>query len=259
MAVNYDNSLPSPVQGAGTPTITSNRYGDQLVDQLATDVGAERGALFVSRNATLGTGIAQTANTTEDTTKPFIVGFNNASATIGSGSTGGRSIRLVRLFMRPTAVSSSQTIQNISIVTAAGNNYSSAGTDYNIKVSGLNATVGYANIGRADSDAASIMSAFRVGVPVTVLGTAPKLQAKFSPRTTTIPVVGDEYIMYFGQRGTGGGEISLVQPVSTTINRYVKYCDPVIIPPQYSFMVIPWAASIAGAMSWEFELVWMEY
>lgn len=254
MAVNaYDQTLPQQVAGqSGIAQDRGDRYGERFSQDLLVDRYAEEGSLFVSRSATLGTGIAQTANTTEDTTKPFIVGFNNAAAN-------GKSLRLIRLLLRPTAVSSSQTIQNISIVTAGGNVYASAGTDYNLKVSGLNATVGYANIGRAGSDQASILSVLRVGVPVTVLGTgAPKLQTRFSPRTTTIPVLGDEYIMYFGQRGTGGGEISLVQPVSTTINRYVKYCDPVIVDPQYSFMIIPWAAGIAGAMSFEYELVWSE-
>lgn len=246
-----DTQLPQAVGQAGAPPVRVDRYGESFSQDLNVDRYAEEGGLFVSRNATLGTGIAQTANTTEDTTKPFIVGFNNAAV-------GGKSVRLLRLLMRPTAVSSSQTIQNISVVTAAGNNYSSAGTDYNIAVSGLNTTVGYVNTGRAGVANASILSVLRVGVPVTVLGTSPKLQAKFSPRTTTIPVIGDEYIMYFGQRGTGGGEISLVQPVSTTINRYVKYCDPVIVDAQYSFMIIPWAASIAGAMSWEYELIWGE-
>lgn len=249
-----DTSLPQA--HATSAEARGDRYGDQFVRELDMDRIAEQGSLFRSGNATLGTGIAQTANTTEDTTKPFIFGLNGDTA-IPTGT--GKSVRLVRLVMRPTAVSSGQTIQNISVVVSVGGSRSSAGTDYKINVSGLNATVGYSNVGRVGANNNSILSALWVGAPVTVLGTNPRLAARFSPRTTTIPVVGDEYVMYFGTKTGSGGETSVINPVGTTINRYVKFCDPVIVDVGGSFMVIPWAAGIGGAMSWEYELVWAEY
>lgn len=245
-----DTALPGQVQQSGTPEQRGDRYGETFVQDLNTDRYAEEGGLFVARSATLGTGIAQTANTTEDTTKPFIVG--------GVPSTVQKSVRLVRLLLRPTAVSSGQTIQNISVITTSGAGYASAGTDYNILVTGVNATVGYTNIGRSGANNASVLASLRVGVPVAALVSPSHLQTRWSPRTTTIPVVGDEYVTYFGNRAAGGPEVGHVQPVSTTINRYVKVADPVIVEPGTAFMVVLWAAGIGGAMSWEFELVWAE-
>lgn len=252
-----DQVLPTTFTTQGNNAETrGNRYGEPFTELVTEDIYAEEGSLFATRSATLGTGIAQTANTTEDTTKPFIT-FYNPTATVGAL---GKSVRLLRIKMRPTAVSSGQTIQNFSMVTGTGNFYSSAGTDYSAAVTGINATVGIANIGKSGSNVASVLTAgnLRVGVPVTVLGTNTHLQSRWSPRTTTIPVVGDEYIMYFGNRGSYAGEISTVIPVGTTIDQFVRYLEPVIIDPGNSFMIIPWAAGIGGAMSWEFEMVWGE-
>lgn len=243
-------SLPQAVGQTGTPELRGNGYGDQYVNQLTLDRAALQGSLFRSMNATIGTGIAQTANTTQDTTKPFIVGVNPAAAT--------KRVRLVSLIMKPTAVSSGQTTQRIDVVTCAGIAYASAGTDYLNLVSGLNATVGYSNVGRAAQNNASILSVLRVGVPVTVLGSEARLQAHFSPRVTTIPVIQDEYVMTFGDLGGANVPPTTLIPVGTTIDRIVKACGPVIVDPGYSFMIIPWAASVAGAMSWEFELTWYE-
>jgi hypothetical protein len=245
-----DLSLPQARAQTGTPELRGSPYGDQYVNQLTLDRMALQGSLFRAMNATIGTGIAQTANTTQDTTKPFITGANPAAST--------KRVRLVSLIMKPTAVSSSQTTQRIDVVTCAGVAYASAGTDYLTLASGLNGVTGYSNVGRAAQNNASVLSVLRVGVPVTVLGSEARLQAHFSPRVTTIPVVQDEYVMTFGDLGAASVPGTGIVPVGTTVDRIVKACGPVIVDPGYSFLIIPWAASIAGAMSWEFELTWTE-
>lgn len=243
-------TLPSEPPVTQNPAAArSNRYAEQYLQQFSLDRLAEEGSLFRVRNATLGTGIAQTANTTQDTAKPFLVFTMPSSAK--------RSFRLHRLWMRPTAVSSGQTIQNIDVVVDIGGVRASAGTDYNLKVSGLNATVGYNPIGNAVLSSSSQLSGLWVGVPAYTLGATPSLAARFQPRTTTIPVVGDEYIINFGSLFSGG-PVPVVTPVSTTINTYIKNEPAIVVPPGGSAIVIPWAASIAGAMSWEFDVIWSE-
>lgn len=244
-------TLPSEplVQSLGYPLkYRGNRYGELYHNQYSLDRLTLEGSLFRVRNASQYTGIAQTANTTQDTTKPFLFFMVPITAK--------RSMQLHRLWMRPTAVSSGQTVQNIDVISSVGGSYTSGGTDYDINVSGLNATVGYSNF-RPDINPTSILSVLRVGAPTVVLGTTPSLVGSFRPRTTTIPVVGDEYIINFGNLFSGERGQS-VQPVSTTINTYTKQEPACIVLPGCQLMVIPWAASIGGAMSWEFDAIWSE-
>jgi hypothetical protein len=226
-----------------------NRYGEQYFNQYSLDRLGDEGSLFRVRNATLGTGIAQTQNTTQDTAKPFLA-FVVPSTAI-------KSFRPLRIWMRPTAVASGQTIQNIDVITDVGGTRASAGTDYNLKVTGLNASVGYNPVGRSGLNPSSILSQLYVGVPVWTPGSQQQLQARFQPRTTTIPVVGDEYIINFGSL-FAGGPVPVVTPVSTTINTYVKNEPAIVVEPGCGMIVIPWAAGIGSAMSWEFDLIWAE-
>lgn len=209
---------------------------------------AEDGSLFHMANATPGTGIAQTANTTSDTTKPFIVMVNPVTST--------KRVYLHRLILRPTAVSSGQTTQNIDVFTCDGIAYASAGTDYLAAASGI-ATAGYRQL-RSGHANASVLSVIRVGVPVTVLGTTPRLLAHYLPRQTTIPVIGDTYTMHFGSLYGTIGPGNTPEPVSTTVNQYARQFPPIIVDPGTSCLIIPWAASIGGAMSWEFDFDWSE-
>lgn len=243
-----ERALPQRV--TGYPEVRGSEYGESYVNPLSMHRAALQGTLFVSRNTTQGTGIAQTANTTSDTTKPFITGTNP--------STSNKNIHLIYLRLRPTAVSSGETIQTIDIVTCDGVAWSSAGTDFNQIASGI-ATAGYHGV-NSGLNLASVHSVLRVGVPVTVLGANPRNVVRFVPRQTTIPVVGDSYMMRFGSMGSDFWPgVSVVEPVSTTINNYVRDFTPLIIAPGTSYMIIPWAAGILGAMSWEFELCWMEF
>ena len=250
MTMQAIETLPEePLVGSnGAPSVRANRYGEQFVQQYTLERLALEGSLFRVRNATIATGIAQTANTTQDTAKPFICGRN---PTISK-----RSVYLHRLYLRPTAVSSSQTTQRIDVITDTGGLRASAGTDYNIKVTGLNASVGYNNL-KGDVSRASVLDQLYVGVPVWTPGTNQQLAAHFSPRTTTIPVIGDEFIINFGSL-FAGGPVPTLTPVGTTIDTFVKNEPPVIVPPGCGFEVVLWAASIAGAMSWEFDLIWSE-
>lgn len=243
--------LPSEpvVQSNGAVYRRASKYGEQYVNVLNLDRLADEGSLFRLRNPTQYTGVAQTANTTQDTTKPFLFGSNP--------STSKKSVRLLRLRLRATAVSSGQTVQNIDVITAIGGSRASAGTDNKIQVTGLNATIGYNNVGRADVSQASVMDALWAGAPVTVLGTNAQLAASMQGRTTTIPVIGDEYIINFGSLFSGSAGNG-VTPVGTTVDSFVKQEPACIIPPGCTFMVIPWAVGIGGAMSWEYELIWTE-
>lgn len=227
----------------------SNRDMEQFIQQYTLDRLQDQGALFRVRNATLATGVAQTQNTTQDTAKPFICGSNPITSK--------KTVRLHRLFMRPTAVASGQVIQNIDVIVDTGGVRASAGTDYKILSTGLNGVTGYNNLRGGDANA-TCMSGLWVGVPVWTPGTNQQLAARFQPRTTTIPVVSDEYTIHFGQLFGSAGINSVVIPVSTTINQYLKNEPVVVVPPGCSFEIIPWAAGIGSAMSWEFDLIWSE-
>lgn len=225
-----------------------NRYGEQYTNQFSLDRLADEGSLFRVRNATQYTGVAQTANTTQDTTKPFLFFTVPATAT--------KSMRLHKLWLRATAIASGQTVQNIDVVTMVGGSRSSAGTDYLINVSGLNGTIGYSNF-RPDLNPSSILSGIWAGVPVTVLGTTPSLIGSHRGRTTTIPVVGDEYVINFGNL-FNQGQAPGITPVGTTVDTFVKHEPACIVKPGCSLMVIPWAAGVGSAMSWEFDAIWSE-
>ncbi len=242
-------ALPDHVSDGGTYYQRGNGYGEKYVNPLSMHRLAHEGSLYHIANTTNGTGIAQTANTTSDTTKPFITGTVSPNAT--------KSVHLLRLLMKPTAVSSGETIVNIDVVTCRGQAWASAGTDFGTPATGI-ATAGYHTF-RTGKGVASSHSVLRVGVPVTVLGSDPRNVSRFIPRATTIPVIQDQYIMNFAALGDGfRARPSLVIPVGTTIDRIEEDFAPVIIDPGDSYMIIPWAAGILGAMSWEFELVWAE-
>lgn len=247
----YDQLLPPGVdfQQGSTPVTRTTRYGEGIgrsADNL--DMLAEDGELFMVTNATYATGVAQTANTTADTAKPFI--FMIVPTTTK------KFVKLHRLMMKPTAVSSGQTQQVIQIITSTAPTRTSAGTDYNQYASGQ-AAAGYRNL-RSDIAPASVLSALWVGAPVTVLGTTPRLVAEFAPRVATIPVVNDVYVMNFGGINFSSPQSDHAIVASTTVNYYYKQCAPVIVGPGTGVMVVPYAASIGGAMSWEFELIWSE-
>lgn len=249
ITVKASDVLPDRVADNAYPEARGSRYGELATNPFSLHRSALEGNVFIARNATQATGIAQTANTTSDTTKPFI--------TLTVGATAVKSVHLIYLILKPTAVSSGQTTQRIDIVTCDGTAWSSAGTNYNQIASGI-ATAGYHGVNTGKNES-SVLSNFYVGVPVTVLGTNSRNVVRFVPRQTTIPVIADTYGMRFG---AFGGDWALpntgAEPVSTTVNQYWRDFLPLIIAPGTSAMVIPWAASIAGAMSWEFELAWLE-
>ncbi len=168
-----------------------------------------------------------------------------------------KSAHLLRLLLKPTAVSSGETIIVVDVVTCRGQAWSSAGTDFGVAASGI-ATSGYHGF-RTGKPSASVLSVLRVGVPVTVLGSDPRNVARFTPRATTIPVIQDQYVMNFAALGDGfRSRPSTVIPVGTTIDRIEEEFAPVIVDPGDSFLIIPWAAGALGALSYEFELVWAE-
>lgn len=249
MAVVADTGLPTAANQNADKDERRTRYGESITFPLGLDLAGEDGELFMTTNATIGTGVAQTANTTQDTTKPFIMAVVPATAT--------KSVRLHRLMMRPTAVSSGQTVQNIDVITSTAGSRTSAGTQYGQAASGI-ATAGYRNY-RQSLAPASVMDAnLWIGAPVTVLGTTPRLIAHFQPRVGTIPVINDEYTLLFGSFFGHNNQTDRVIVAGTTVDYFARQFGPCIIDPGCCVMVIPWAGSIGGAMSWEFELIWSE-
>ncbi len=247
---NMEDLPSSGLVGAnGYPLVQrSNKYGEIFHNQLGIDRLVDEGSLFRVRNATVATGIAQTQNTTQDTAKPFIMGRNPTTSL--------RTIRIHRLYLRATAIASGQTVQYVDVVVDTGGLRASAGTDYNIRVTGLNASVGYNDL-KGGAAVLSAMDQLFVGVPVYTPGTNQKLVAHIKPRTTTIPVVGDEYVMNFGSMFAGAAGTA-VTPVGTTVDTFVSQHPLVVVPPGCSFEIIPWAASVGSAMSWEFDMIWSE-
>lgn len=244
-----DSGLPvTVINQGGNPETRGSRYGDAYnVNAYSPDALAEDGELFLMTNATVGTGIAQTANTTADTTKPFIFMSNPVTSK--------KFMRIHRLRLKPTAVSSGQTVQNISVVSSVAGSHTSAGTDYNLIGSGI-AAPGYRNM-RSGLNQSSVADGIWVGVPVTVLGTLPRLITNFQPRVATIPVANDIYEINFGGANwQGQGDHAIV--ASTTVDYFSTFAPPCIIDPGTCLMIIPWAGSIGGAMSWELELLWSE-
>lgn len=245
LSVPVHELLPGKIADNGYQNQRVDGYGDTFVQQWTPRRAAQEGSYFVVQNATAGTGVAQTANTTQDATHPFIG--------ISVPGTQGKSFYLDYIMMKPTAVSSGQTTQNLDIIVCAGTATLAAGTDYSAKATGIG-TAGYRSP-NTNVVGSSMLANLRVGAPTAVLGTDARQLVHAIPRDSVIPVAGDQYILVFGREGgfTASGDIA-----GTTAKQIVIPCPPVIVAPGYAMLFIPWAASVAGAMSWEFEMGWWE-
>lgn len=249
----YDQILPSvsDAQQGSTPDTRTTRYGDTYAyDSLNLDALAEDGELFVTTNAVQGTGVTVGPAITQAAAVLLPMLFGSVPTTTK------KFVRLHRLKIRLTGIGSGHTSINFNVVTSVGAVRSSAGTDYLALHSALG-VAGYHGI-RSDQNPASVMSALWAGVPVTTLGTTPKLITHWNPRTGTIPVALDEYTITFGGPGIFHVPADHAVVASTTVNMYYHQSAPCIVGPGSSFAVGLWAASMAGTTAAEWELIWSE-
>lgn len=246
------DSLPSKVANNGYPEVRGTGYGEVFhanafeLDNLARD-----GELFQFQNAAQGTGVTVTANTTQ-----AAAGLTPAiNFTLAATAT--KSVTVHRLRIRMVGIGSGHTALNLQVIIAQiAGAYSVAGTDYLVRGSAPG-TAGYHNV-RSDLVVASQMATLRAGIPTVALGTLPSLVAHWQPRTATIPVAGDEYMMNFGGTAFANQQSDHAIVASTTANYYYHQASPCIVAPGGSFSFGMWGASMAGTSSIEWEMLWSE-
>ncbi len=216
-----------------------DRYGGAFLS--APAVGkypwAEEGSYFVARTPTPGTGVSFTVSASFSDTVPFIFG-NNTSAT--------KAVWLDYLKWIVTVVPASATTVQYAVKTDAipisitTNHVATAvPTCPNLGISATSITnIWYQN--NATATAISATGASGIVVAEGAMG--------------GIPIVGDEFVVEFGQPNTSGGS-GLTAAQATDPARKVSSAPAVVVPPGGSFRVMLWFASNGiTAMSYSFEL-----
>lgn len=233
----YGNPPTKLSDGMNMPA-RANGYGEQIAYQTGKGAYAyaDEGSYFISRNPTIGTGIAgiAAADGAEGLENLFYL-YN------GSGT---KRIYLDYLRLVVTAAGASgTTTQFVSVLDTAAR-YTSGGTALTIKPVNLGA-----------SNTTSVASGY-FGALVTTAGGANSVTVGGGTLRTVVKVIGDVYTFDFGGRAytapglatAGTAQLSMVVPHA-----------PVVICPGGSFTLEIFAASqaVTGA-SFEFEAAWWE-
>jgi len=230
-------ALPSVNAEGAEITPRYGRYGEQYtypVGKGGVYQAADEGCYFIAHNPTSGTGLATTAAPTARTaTKPFIMLMNQDSV-------GGKRVYLDYIKF---------------IVTAAGTAGASLHIDFGIDngvgryTSGAAMTAVPTNV-NMDSNIASVCNALGGPITATAETAAYRGLGTWVPKIS-IPVVGDHYIMTFGNINSIGLGVA-------TIASNICGFHPVVIGPQQTFLVYPWLPSQSAASSYEVEMGWYE-
>jgi hypothetical protein len=201
---------------------------------------AERvsGRAFVATNPTPGTGLAnQAAPTSFDETKYFMTVKN-------TDQTGGVDIvpDYIKLICTAAGTGGASTHLTVTIDTDVANTRWTSGGSVLTPVA--------TNGKRGDAGVASI----HAGALVTVAGPAKRIVSNSILRTV-IPVVGDTYILSFGDPTINAG----ATPLNGTNPALVVLEAPaVVVPPQWALCFALWLPSQSVASSWEVEFGWFE-
>jgi len=201
---------------------------------------ADEGTYFCATNPTPGTGIASAAApTTLDDTKPFWLLKNNSS------TSSPKTVYLDFLKVIVTAAGTNGTninfVSKTDVANSAGR-YTSGGstiTPVNVNVNSGTATQSQVYAGAITAASAS--------------GSARLLDhIQLRP---VIPVVGDTYIINFGQVDPAVGSL---QVSGTSIANAVYSSPPVVVGAQQYWLGHLFLASQSAASSYEFTLCWVE-
>lgn len=200
---------------------------------------ADEGNYFVATNPTPGTGIAAVTSLQSLTeASPVLILKNNDVATNPSY----KRIYLDYIRLIVTAVGASSTNLDFAIkLDNNANKYTSGG-------SVLTAT----NVNMDVSTGSIALCYFGALAAVTSTGSA-RIVHRSHPRTT-IPVIGDEYILKFGSVEFATSFLtSSAGAYQQTING-----GPLIIGPNQTATLYEWSAASGGAPSFEVEIGWWE-
>ncbi len=233
--------LPSmSTEGANDAPLRANRRGELIVNTASKGCYAmcDEGSYFFATNPTPHTGIAGIAATGAYSAAESLLYVKNTAAS-GSG---------VNLYLDYLKI----------LVTAAGTN----GTDhlYVSNIDGPSANR-YTSGGTAitavnpNGDGSAPSATIYFGALVTTAASSGVRNVGHGKlRRATITVAGDEFWFDFGgQMPNGLRPNTLAADSTTNVSCYVPHC-PVILPPQWEFVLSLHATSQDGASSYEFEL-----
>ncbi len=202
---------------------------------------AQNGQYFVARNPTPGTALAFAVSASvSETAGNFLALKNNSSP----GATTEKKIILdfIRLICK-TAPASGTAGYFYAALNSDTAKYTSGGTEL---------TAVQTNMNESGASVAKVYA----GALTTIAAAATARVVAGGVLRTAIPVVGDEWILKFGQDVASG--YSLLGGTAT--ERMIIPCPPVILGPQHTLTLQMWFPSNATtAAQFEVEAGWIEY
>lgn len=194
---------------------------------------SDLGQYFVAVNPTPGTGIASAAApTTLVETTPLLTIFNNGNATV----------YLMYLRLTITAGSTGGTAVNYTHSLDSGNRYSSGGTALTIS-----------NVNGGNTNGSNAVLTYGA-VTATAKSSKQRNLGNLIIRPSVIDQTGDKYEIQYGEGSSGS-----VTPFNGTNPGYfVVPAPPVVIQPQWTYLVNLWKTSMSAAQSAEVEIAYVE-
>jgi len=215
--------LPSTSSDNTFAQLRTSKYGElmpMLVSGAKNSALAAEASYYTICNPTAGTAIADGNASAFVTTTPLLTIFNSNAA-------GGKSIYLDYLDLIVTAAAgTSSTNFNAAMYMDSGNRYSSGGS-----------TITPANVN--PSSTLTSGGTVKFGAVTATAATAQR-QLYNEILRTVIPVIGDKYKFRFGDTtaSTAGMPLEGTLQLERVVNS-----PPIVIPPQYTFLLYTWGAS----------------
>lgn len=178
---------------------------------------AEQGDYFIATNPTIGTAITMGITATRDAAKPQFYIFNSASA-----GTDQPTIVLDFLTLKVTTPPASATAVYAHHLIDTGNRYVAGGSALVV----TNPNAGSSVVSPALCYVGALTTFATVTASVRYLGS--------TTLRSVIPVLGDELTIQFGG---GPGMQSVSDLAGTTAKRTVSGISPVILPPQWGYIL----------------------
>jgi hypothetical protein len=231
-------ALPSANTANAQAEARSSTYGELFSQPVGLGnytLGLE-GSYYKAINPTIGTGIAQTVQTSFANTNGVLTMHNGASA-------GGVNLVLDYVRLVNTVVGTSTTSTQAAIAIDNITRYSSGGSS----ITGLN----NCNMGASQASQAVVhFGALTLASP----SASVRYLSRFNLRTA-IMVILEEWIITFGRVNLGGFNTMS----GTAAQRMMVEAGPVVLAPGDEMVLHLWnVANVTTPPSWEFELAWYE-
>lgn len=239
-ALRLSDSLPA--------ILRSDTYGEPVIEMLTSKQHkfADEGSYFFTRTPTVGTGIIQTVSTAFSDTQPYIIVVNN-NPVPNAGA--GRSIYLDYIKLLCTNAGATETqLAYTTRLDQIATRYTSGGSgSYGTQQTSVLQGPFPLNPGSPANSSALIYA----GAITTAAGSPQVRTVSSGWLRTAIPVVNDQYFLNFG---TADMPLDGTLVSGTNIAQRAIPHPPVCIPPQCTFLLHLWGASMGTGPQFEIEI-----